>query len=127
VTRDHLLALLLPLPAEATLPVGWIREQLEALEVAVEGEPEVYAVRDLARRWNRAPSTVRAVLEAGELPEAYRHRGREWRVPRAAVLAYEQRQAETHAATPRRRTPSRTSPGDPWGLRRLARGEAAKA
>lgn len=42
----------------------------------------------------RKPSTVRGWCEAGKLPGAYRLRGREWRIPPAALAAIQQAEHE---------------------------------
>lgn len=81
-------------PGQAvSVPASWL---LAALR---DGDPEPppalevdLTVPQLAARFGKAPSTVRGWLEAGEFSGAYRRRGREWRVPRAAVEAYQDRQ-----------------------------------
>lgn len=42
-------------------------------------------VTELAEQFQRSTSTVRGWIEAGRFPGAYKLRGRDWRVPRAAV------------------------------------------
>jgi excisionase family DNA binding protein len=46
-----------------------------------------YSVREVAAQFGKAVSTVRGWCEAGQLPGAYRVRGREWRIPRRAIAA----------------------------------------
>src|SRR5712692_5823921 len=48
-------------------------------------------VTDLAQRFRRHPSTIRQWLESGRL-EGYKLFGREWRVPLAAVAAFQDQQ-----------------------------------
>ncbi len=81
--RDAIAAL----PDEAMVPVGWIREQLGA------GDDRLadLTVEEAAEKLKKAPSTVRAWLIAGEL-RGYRLNHREWRVPRASVREYVERQ-----------------------------------
>ncbi len=81
--RDAIAAL----PDDAMVPVGWIREQLGA------GDDRLadLTVEEAAAELGRAPSTVRGWLGSGEL-RGYRLNGREWRVPRAAVHDYLERQ-----------------------------------
>jgi excisionase family DNA binding protein len=56
-------------------------------------------VAELAAQFHRSPSTVRAWLEAGRFPGAYKLRDRDWRVPRAAITAFvEQQRAPAHRA-----------------------------
>ena len=71
--------LLAELPDEALVPVGWVRGQL-GVSAAVG-----MTVDEAAERIGRSPSTVRAWCRDGSLPGAYRLRGREWRVPPAAL------------------------------------------
>lgn len=54
--------------------------------------PRDYTVADLAEIFGRSESTIRAWLEAGRLPNAYKLRGREWRVPRASVQSFLERE-----------------------------------
>jgi len=59
-----------------------------------EGSPPVavdLTVTDLAQRFRRHPSTIRQWLESGRL-EGYKLFGREWRVPLAAVAAFQDQQ-----------------------------------
>ncbi len=59
-----------------------------------DGPPAVavdLTVTDLARRFRRHPSTIRQWLESGRL-EGYKLFGREWRVPAAAVAAFQDQQ-----------------------------------
>ena len=46
-------------------------------------------VQELADRFGRCPSTVRAWCEAGRLPGAYKLRGREWRIPAVALRLFQ--------------------------------------
>lgn len=41
----------------------------------------------------RSPSTVRAYARDGLLPNAYRQRGREWRIPHSAITAFRKAEA----------------------------------
>lgn len=54
-------------------------------------------VAELAKRFQRAPSTVRAWLEGARLPGAYKLNGRDWRVPPEAIGAF--RAAQRSALT----------------------------
>jgi excisionase family DNA binding protein len=55
-------------------------------------------VGQVAALFGRGESTVRTWIGAGLLPGAYLLRGREWRVPRAAVRELQRKQAEEHGA-----------------------------
>jgi excisionase family DNA binding protein len=63
----------------------------------------------------RHDSTVRAMCERGEFSGAYRHNGREWRIPPAAVRAYKtaQRTGEPTGA-PRARPSGRKADLSAW-------------
>lgn len=73
-------------------------------------------VAQVAQLFGRAPGTVRQWLESGQL-EGYKLFGREWRVPLAAVGAFQERQ-RMGAAHPGGRASRTQSLGD-W--RRVAR------
>lgn len=53
-------------------------------------------VEEIGARYGRAPSTVRGWCEAGRFPGAYKLHDREWRIPAAAVEAFD----ATHRARP---------------------------
>ena len=89
--------------AEATGPSAGSRSSLPDVDLTV---PE------MAELLHRAPSTIRTWLAAGDLPGAYLFRGREWRVPRAAVHALQQREADRHTRPKRRQAPARSHDGD---------------
>lgn len=74
------------LPDDALVPVGWIRDRLSD-DRAVGGPVADLTVQEVAEELDRAPSTVRGWLGSGDL-EGYRLRGREWRVPREALVAF---------------------------------------
>ncbi|MDX2060103.1 MAG: helix-turn-helix domain-containing protein [Gemmatimonadales bacterium] len=59
-----------------------------APDVATAVGPDPTVV-DLAHRFGRSPSTIRWWIESNRFPGAYRFRGKEWRVPAAAVAAFE--------------------------------------
>ena len=64
-------------------------------------------VTDLAQRFRRHSSTIRQWLESGRL-EGYKLLGREWRVPLAAVAAFQdqQRHGRERRSSPTRGVPS---------------------
>ena len=64
-------------------------------------------VSDLAQLFRRHPSTIRQWLESGRL-EGYKLFGREWRVPLAAVAAFQdqQRHGRERRSSPTRGAPS---------------------
>ena len=96
------------LPAGTAIPVP--RELLlELLEGhAPAGQPAAAdpTVDEVATRYGRAPSTVRGWCEAGRFPGAYKLHDREWRIPRAAVEAFDVAQRERPAGPARRGVPS---------------------
>jgi hypothetical protein len=56
-------------------------------------------VRVVAGEFSRSPSTIREWCEAGLFPGAYKMRGREWRIPAAAIEAFQEH--ERSASSPR--------------------------
>jgi Helix-turn-helix domain len=75
-----------PVPAEVLLELlGGHLDPTPAPSIA----PADLTVSDLARRFGRHGSTVRAWVERGLFPGAYRLQGREWRVPAAGLQAFE--------------------------------------
>lgn len=88
-----------PVPREALLELVAASAQAPATEAVV--PPVDLTVTDVALRYGRHTSTVRAWLERGLFPGAYRLHHREWRVPRTALAAF-----ETHA---RESSPSPTN------------------
>jgi hypothetical protein len=47
----------------------------------------------IAARYGRAPSTIRGWCEAGRFPGAYKLHDREWRIPAAALEAFETKES----------------------------------
>lgn len=72
------------LPDEALVPVRWVRGLIESIESGDCSEIG-RTVLEFAAATNRAPSTVRTWCAEGRLPGARRLRGREWRIPTAAL------------------------------------------
>lgn len=83
---------LLPAGASITVSRECLLEALGSADVCSEAPAGDLTVAELASQFQRKPSTVRAWLEAGRFPGAYKLRGRDWRVPPAAVQAF--REAE---------------------------------
>ena len=84
------------------MPVDWVLELLTDGQdsPARPGTPAVdLNVADLAFLFKKKPSTVRAWIERGDFPGAYKLNGKEWRVPAAAVEAF-QRAQQREAADP---------------------------
>lgn len=98
--RDAVAALVAAAPADATIPVRWLAEQLEADGVGARVSAEAPAlavdltVEEVAALMRRGASTIRTWLARGELPGAYRNHGREWRIPRSAVEAMQRAQVK---------------------------------
>jgi excisionase family DNA binding protein len=99
------LAEALPTGAAVPVPREWLLELLagspEPRPQAVQSvTPADLTVAQLAARFGRKPSTVRGWLDRGLIPGAYRFQGREWRVPAAALAAFEARQRPENASVP---------------------------
>jgi hypothetical protein len=75
--------------------------------------PADLTVADLCTRFNRKPSAVRAWLERGDFPGAYKLKGRDWRVPAGAVQVFLAKQGIGEQAT------GRAAEGDLGAWRRL--------
>lgn len=100
--RDALRTLVAALPADgaATVPCAWLRELLGDQPPADPDSTRVdvdLTVAGLARLLGRAEPTVRAWVAAGLFPGAWRL-GREWRVPAAGVMAFQERERRQAAA-----------------------------
>ena len=101
----HLRALAESLPAGTVIPVPreWLLDLLgdeQAGQVALSDPPPAdLTVADVAARFGRKRSTVRGWLDRGLIPEAYRFRGREWRVPLASLTTFEANQRGHRVAT----------------------------
>jgi Helix-turn-helix domain len=83
------------LPRGSLVPVDWILELIgEGQDGAARpGAPAVdLNVADLALLFKKKPSTVRAWIERGDFPGSYKLNGKEWRVPAAAVEAFQKAQ-----------------------------------
>ncbi len=86
---EHLERIVEGMPDEAavTLPVKWLRRLLK-LEGQSSVELDDLTCEQAARSLGRSPSTLREWCRAGEIPSAYRLRGREWRIPRSGLRAF---------------------------------------
>jgi len=83
------------LPRGTLVPVDWVLNLLSDGHdgPARPGAPVVdLNVADLALLFKKKPSTVRAWIERGNFPGAYKLNGKEWRVPAAAVDAFQRAQ-----------------------------------
>jgi len=115
VTTRDLLAILAPLPDGATVPVGWLREQLEAS--ASRAEASDLTAAELGQRWRRGVSTIRTLCEGGKLEGAYKFNNREWRIPRATIERHEEEQRQGQGGA------SSAGPQPAGGLVAIARGK----
>ncbi len=86
----------IPNGGSVTLPVAWLRERLEGANEDVVVD---LTVEQVANKLGRSPSTVRNWLAAGEIPGAYRLKGREWRIPPAALERFLDKQRTAPQAT----------------------------
>ena len=89
--RDALTAM----PPGTLVPRDWLVEQLangagrqsDSDSPATPGVADV-TIAGLARLFGKRPSTVRAWVERGDFPGAYKLNGREWRIPPSGVEAF---------------------------------------
>ena len=102
--HELLAAMIEPMPeaASITLPVGWLRAQLEEDGGGLTAEEPIVdlTAEEFAELLGRKPSTIRGWLIAGEIVEAYKLKGREWRIPRAAARRYLDAQRNGGGQTP---------------------------
>lgn len=96
MTPEELLRRLEGLDPAGTVTVGWLLAELGHGGAAAPRATLAASVGDLSCReagliLGRAASTVRGWLEAGVL-QGYRQRGREWRIPRAALDRFRERE-----------------------------------
>lgn len=105
------------LPDDAAVPVpkAWLLELLNAgsVEDIPQAPPADLTVAQVAARFGRKPSTVRGWVAAGQLPGAYHFRGRERRIPLAAIQAFEDRQRAAPPPTPKKKPRSRHREPEP--------------
>lgn len=105
---ERLVVELQALPPGSLVPRDWILGRLAPHMPAPDAPlpriaPEVdRTVRDLATIFGKRPSTVRAWIERGDFPGSYKLHGKEWRVPPAALDAFQQAQRSC-GATPHAR------------------------
>lgn len=97
--RERLERLLEDLPpgGSVTLPRSALEEMLEATDAPLEGREEPIAdltVAELAEELDRSESTVRGWCADDLIPEAYRLRGREWRIPQEAARRFLERERD---------------------------------
>ena len=98
VSRLRRVAENLPPGASVTVPREWL---LEALESHGNGSADL-TVAQLAEQLGRSKSCVRSWLE-NRLLRGYKLRGREWRIPAAALAEFQERErrGETRCQTSR--------------------------
>jgi len=87
------------MPPGTLVPRDWVLEQLsdgfagvQAVETPAPPACLDLTVPDLAKLFGKQPSTVRAWVERGDFPGAYKLHGKEWRVPVSSVEAFQNRQ-----------------------------------
>ena len=86
------------MPAGALVPRDWLLEQLSGVSPTPSESHSTptalvdLTIGDLGRLFGKGPSTVRAWVERGDFPGAYKLHGKEWRVPVSAVEAFQDRQ-----------------------------------
>jgi len=104
--RDRLVAITAAMPdgASVTLPVSELREWLDEDSVdGPAGSTVDLTCDDVAGMFGRTAACVRGWCRMGRLPGAYRLRGtREWRIPRAAVRAFQEAEAAAYHQRPPR-------------------------
>ena len=135
MSLETLRARLDALPDGATLPVAWLREQLDRDDGEAPGQPSGdLTLEQAGQQLGRSASTVRGWCEQGRFPGAYHlpasekpdKRGRvrrgAWRIPSAALEAF-RASLQVVPATPQ---PAIMAPraAQPHGKRRRTSGDA---
>ncbi len=83
------------------LPRDWLLQQIQAIADPVVGDELAnLSIEDAGQVLDRSTSTVREYCRSGLLPGAYRQRGREWRIPRGAIRAFQRSEAVPKARPP---------------------------
>jgi excisionase family DNA binding protein len=82
------------IPPGSLVPRDWVLSQLEMDRsmTAPDGSGDL-SIGEVAERTRRADSTVRAWLNHGLFPGAYKLRGRDWRIPQTALQAFLEEEA----------------------------------
>ena len=88
MAEQELAKLLVHLPDDALVPVGWLRAQLRRPDVGQDDGVGDLSCADVAKMLGRTPGTIRGWCHRGEIAGAGRLNGREWRIPRASLRAY---------------------------------------
>ena len=112
--REQLRELLGRLPRDASVPVGWIVDQLN--DDSIDRD---LTLEEAAAEIGRAVSTVRSWCNTRQLEGAFKFRGREWRIPSAALRRF--RESE-RAGAPGRPTVSHRGPIDLGDWRKVRGG-----
>lgn len=88
------------------IPRDWLLEQLQDVDAEhLTSDPLVdLSVEAAGEILGRSHSTIREYCRRKLLPGAYRQRGREWRIPRQAILAFQRGEAEKERPKPVRRS-----------------------
>ena len=89
------------MPPGTLVPRDWVLDQLSdgvpavlpAVTPALPARVDL-TIRDLAEMFGKQPSTVRAWVERGDFPGAYKLHGKEWRVPVSGVEAFQNHQRD---------------------------------
>lgn len=90
--REVLRALIQGLPPGAivTVRAEWIAELVADLSVPETGAEVDLTAGEVGRLLGRDEKTVAGWCRAGAIEGAYKLRGREWRVPRASLRAFQE-------------------------------------
>jgi excisionase family DNA binding protein len=91
----------LPDSVAVTFPLGWLSEAVSGTEASPTASAGTlpsadYTVKQLAERFDRRPSTIRAWLESGRL-RGYRFGNREWRATADALREFEEEERQRGA------------------------------
>lgn len=79
----------------ALIPRDWVLDQIRSVTGPTDLGNELadLSVEQAGEILGRSTSTIRDYCRRGLLPNAYRQRGREWRVPRGSIRAFQRAEA----------------------------------
>jgi hypothetical protein len=101
VDREALLRLVQAWPPDTavSIPRAWLLELLSGAETTAAGPSPIevdLTAAEAGRALHRSDVTVRAYCATGVLKGAYRFRHRQWRIPRAALEAFQAAERKAH-------------------------------
>lgn len=100
---ERLRTALAAMPPGSLVPRDWLLEELSGATPTPSETPALVdlTIGEVGRLFGKRPSTVRAWVERGDFPGAYKLHGKEWRVPVSGLEAFQDRQRRRTKSEPR--------------------------